>query len=82
MNKIVYQIVQHDGGWAYTVDGVFSEPFASHAAALSAGTLTPVLYVVVSSTLPSDEAESRIQKPVELASELGEGLWQAFPPFA
>jgi Uncharacterized protein conserved in bacteria (DUF2188) len=30
MTKITYQIVEHDGGWAYKVDGVFSETFASH----------------------------------------------------
>ncbi len=30
MSRIVYQIVQHDGGWAYRVDGVYSEPFATH----------------------------------------------------
>jgi hypothetical protein len=36
MNQVTYKIVQHDGGWAYTVDGVFSETFASHAAALTA----------------------------------------------
>ena len=36
MAHITYKIVQHDGGWAYTVDGVFSEAFASHAAALAA----------------------------------------------
>jgi hypothetical protein len=36
MSHVTYKIVQHDGGWAYTVDGVFSEPFASHAAALAA----------------------------------------------
>ena len=36
MAKVVYQIVEHDGGWAYKVDGVFSEPFPSHAAALKA----------------------------------------------
>jgi hypothetical protein len=36
MNHVTYKIVQHDGGWAYTVDGVFSETFASHAAALTA----------------------------------------------
>lgn len=30
MNKVVYEIVEHDGGWAYRVDGVFSETFASH----------------------------------------------------
>ena len=30
MAKIVYQIVQHDGGWAYKVGDVYSEPFSSH----------------------------------------------------
>jgi hypothetical protein len=30
MTKVVYQIVEHDGGWAYKVDGVFSESFPSH----------------------------------------------------
>ena len=27
MSKVTYHIVEHDGGWAYRVDGVFSEPF-------------------------------------------------------
>lgn len=36
MTKIVYEIVEHDGGWAYRVGDVFSEPFPSHAAALAA----------------------------------------------
>jgi hypothetical protein len=36
MSHVTYKIVQHDGGWAYTVNGVFSEAFASHAAALAA----------------------------------------------
>ena len=30
MIKITYEIVEHDGGWAYEVDGVFSETFPSH----------------------------------------------------
>jgi hypothetical protein len=30
MAKVTYEIVQHDGGWAYRVDGVYSETFASH----------------------------------------------------
>jgi hypothetical protein len=33
MTKVTYEIVEHDGGWAYKVDGVFSEPFPSHDAA-------------------------------------------------
>jgi hypothetical protein len=30
MSKVTYEIVEHDGGWAYRVDGVFSEPFPTH----------------------------------------------------
>ena len=30
MTELIYEIVQHDGGWAYRVDGVFSETFATH----------------------------------------------------
>jgi Uncharacterized protein conserved in bacteria (DUF2188) len=30
MTKITYEIVEHDGGWAYRVDGVYSETYGSH----------------------------------------------------
>ena len=30
MTKITYEIVEHDGGWAYRLDGVYSETFPSH----------------------------------------------------
>ena len=30
MSKVVYEIVEHDGGWAYRVAGAFSETFPSH----------------------------------------------------
>ena len=36
MSHITYKIVEHDGGWAYTVNGAFSESFPNHAAALAA----------------------------------------------
>ena len=36
MTRITYEIVEHDGGWAYRVDGVFSETFPSHDAARKA----------------------------------------------
>jgi Uncharacterized protein conserved in bacteria (DUF2188) len=40
MAKVVYEVVQHDGGWAYKVGSVLSETFptraAAHAAAASA----------------------------------------------
>jgi hypothetical protein len=30
MAKVTYRIVEHDGGWAYSVNGVFSETFPTH----------------------------------------------------
>ncbi len=36
MSKITYHIVQHDDGWAYRVDGVYSETFRTHDAARAA----------------------------------------------
>jgi Uncharacterized protein conserved in bacteria (DUF2188) len=30
MSKVVYEVVEHDGGWAYKVGDVFSETFKSH----------------------------------------------------
>jgi hypothetical protein len=36
MSHITYEIVEHDGGWAYRVDGVYSETFPTHDAALTA----------------------------------------------
>src|SRR5262249_60579806 len=41
MPDVIYEIVQHDGGWAYKVDGVFSEPFPTHAEALAAARSAP-----------------------------------------
>ena len=29
MAKVTYEVVEHDGGWAYRVDGVYSETFPS-----------------------------------------------------
>ncbi len=36
MNEVLYRVVEHDGGWAYKVGDVFSEPFATHALASAA----------------------------------------------
>lgn len=36
MTKIIYRIVEHDGGWAYKLGDVFSETFRSHEEALAA----------------------------------------------
>jgi len=39
MSEVTYEIVEHDGGWAYKAEGVFSETFPTHAAALKAAQL-------------------------------------------
>lgn len=36
MTEVHYEIVEHDGGWAYKVGDVLSETFASHDEALAA----------------------------------------------
>ena len=36
MARIVYEVVEHDGGWAYKLGDVFSETFRSHEDALNA----------------------------------------------
>ena len=33
MAKLIYEIVQHDGGWAYRAGETYSETFPSHDAA-------------------------------------------------
>lgn len=34
--KVIYRIVEHNGGWAYKVGDVFSETFSSHDEARAA----------------------------------------------
>lgn len=36
MTKIVYEIVEHDGGWAYKLDDVFSETYPTKEQATAA----------------------------------------------
>jgi hypothetical protein len=36
MANVHYRVVEHDGGWAYVSQGVFSETFRSHDAAAGA----------------------------------------------
>lgn len=36
MIKVIYEVVPHDGGWAYRLGEVYSEAFATHAEALEA----------------------------------------------
>lgn len=36
MANVTYEIVEHDGGWAYRLGGVFSEPFPTRDDAVRA----------------------------------------------
>jgi len=36
MVKVTYEVVPHDGGWAYRLGDVYSEAFFTHAQALEA----------------------------------------------
>lgn len=36
MDKVIYTIVKHDGGWAYEANGTYSEPFPTREAAHNA----------------------------------------------
>ena len=55
MSNVVYEIVEHDGGWAYRAGGTLSETFATHDLARKAadavaheqrapGETTPIQY--------------------------------------
>ncbi len=62
MSHVTYKIVEHDGGWAYTVNGVFSEAFATHGAALAAAKRAA--------------AEQRVPgRPEEIQYETSDGKW-------
>ena len=77
MSHVTYKIVQHDGGWAYTVDGVFSETFATHAAALvAAGNKVEASTLLQRWPLPESGGDPLFQSLVypefmELRRELG-----------
>ena len=50
MARITYEIVEHDGGWAYRVDGAFSETFPSHDRAWKAAERAAKEQVVAGNT--------------------------------
>ena len=62
MPKVHYKVVQHDGGWAYTYNGVFSEPFRDKTAALAAARR-----VAAEQRIPGDTTQIEFQD--------GEGRW-------
>ena len=45
-----YEVVEHDGGWAYKVGEVLSETFSSHEAALKAATKAAARQTIAGNT--------------------------------
>jgi Uncharacterized protein conserved in bacteria (DUF2188) len=68
MSHMTYQIVQHDGGWAYKAGGVFSEPFPTHAAALAAAKAAAVEQTVPGHTEVIEYEDERGKWHTETAS--------------
>jgi Uncharacterized protein conserved in bacteria (DUF2188) len=52
MTKLIYEIIQHDGGWAYKADGVFSESYSTHDQARAAAERAAAMQSV-----PGEEAD-------------------------
>jgi len=61
MSAVTYQIVEHDGGWAYRVGGTFSETFKTHAEALRAAQAAAVEQQVAGATegIQYEDAEGK-----------------------
>lgn len=50
MTRIVYDIVEHDGGWAYRLGGTYSGTFKTHADALAAARIAAAEHRVAGKT--------------------------------
>lgn len=61
MAKLLYEIVQHDGGWAYKVGETYSETFPSHEDALRAAETAAAEQRVAGATdgIQYEDAEGR-----------------------
>ena len=67
MTKVLYEIVEHDGGWAYKVQGVFSEAFPSHEEALKAAERAASEQQTPGETSPIEYEDSKGQWHEEVA---------------
>jgi uncharacterized protein DUF2188 len=52
MTTVTYEIVQHDGGWAYKVGDTFSETYPTHDDALAAARMAAAEQKVADETTP------------------------------
>ena len=61
MAKVTYEIVEHDGGWAYRLGTTYSETFRTHADALAAARIAAAEQQVAGSTegIEYEDAEGK-----------------------
>ena len=59
MSDITYRIVEHDGGWAYKLGDVFSEPFPTHDEAAAAAKRAASEQTVPGETAPISYQDER-----------------------
>jgi Uncharacterized protein conserved in bacteria (DUF2188) len=50
MSKITYKVVKHDGGWAYEMNGTYSEKFPTREVARKAAKLAAIEQVMPGDT--------------------------------
>ena len=74
MTKITYKIVEHDGGWAYQVDGAFSETFPTHEEARRAAERAASEQVVPGETtaISWEDKEGRWHDEVSVGTDRSE----------
>jgi hypothetical protein len=52
MTTIVYEVVEHDGGWTYKVGDVFTETYPTHDEARAAAQAAAVEHSLAGETVP------------------------------
>ena len=62
MTRIVYEVVEHDGGWTYKVGDVFTETYATHEEA-----------TLAAKTAAAEHGLSGTTEPIEF--EDADGRW-------
>jgi hypothetical protein len=69
MTDVTYEIVQHDGGWAYKVSGVFSQSFPTHADAFAAAQAAAAEQEILGHTRAIEYDDDKGKWHTEIASD-------------
>ena len=67
MTKLIYESVEHDGGWAYRANGAYSETFPTHDAARAAAERAAAKQTVAGNTAGISYEDRQGQWHTELA---------------